>query len=359
MAAAVSEVNFERAAAGTAVVATGVVEKATSTTTLRKAPGFFKDFKKACVNKLQELLKSSDTTEVRPSFLVPCVDKETGFTALTENKRAHAKGDDAEIKIFNALYRFGKEESHLMLVLTKFSFKEFTKTLDAMKRSKVKTLFPSFTDFEADFIIIHNEVGVIIIEAKAINRFDSHRYRESAKQLKNVEKFIKKILHWIESDIPIFNVVAFPNSNQGSIPDSDYINLHSEHLKNAQAFGNWWDQFPTKQFSTKDRKKLLQLAAILLVKNFSLVSKRLPVSRRSLVNTFRSTKERKRRKKRKRRMKRKGRRLRRRRRKKKRRKKKRKLRNKKTRRKKRKPKPKSRIRRKIKTPHKRSLGYRW
>ena len=149
----------------------------------------------------------------------------------------------------------------------------------------------------------------------------------------------------IVKTIPIFKIFAFPNANQGSKHYSGYINLHSQHLKNAQAFGNWWNQFPTKQFSTEE---LLHLAAVLLV----LASKcQLVIFRRY---TF---KKRKRRKKRIRRMKRKGRRLRRRKRKKKkkiRRKKKRKMRNKKTRRKK--WRPKSRTRRKIKTPHKQSLG---
>lgn len=160
----------------------------------------------------------------------------SGSVPLSKSEEVDVKGDDAELRIFRALDKFGREDNQPMFVLTKFEFKEFTKQvlLGKLPAENVDSLFASLsiTDLsrEIDFLVVHKRAGVVLIEVKATEKFKSNRYLDAKKQLEVAEKFIRALLNTMGITLPVYKVIAMPNMAYPGRDAADYIDLRKQHL---------------------------------------------------------------------------------------------------------------------------------
>ena len=223
---------------------------------------YFGDLEVACDAYLCRLFpewKKADRTYMFPPvfpfrYIAP-TGKASGAVPLSKSEKVDVKGDEAELRIFRALDKFGRQESQPMTVLTKFEFKEFIREvlLRKLPVESVDALFTStrlsHTDLsrEIDFLVVHRRAGVVLIEVKATEKFKTNRYLDAKKQLEVAEKFIQALFNTMGITLPVYKVIAMPNVTDLGRDAAGYIDLRKEHLVSGdddcddiRLFASWW-----------------------------------------------------------------------------------------------------------------------
>ncbi|XP_068696005.1 uncharacterized protein [Montipora foliosa] len=203
--------------------------------------------------------KEADRTYMFPPvfpfrYIAP-TGKASGAVPLSKSEEVDVKGDEAELRIFRALDKFGRQESQPMTVLTKFEFKEFIREvlLRKLPVESVDDLFASMTltdsdlSREIDFLVVHRRAGVVLIEVKATEKFKTNRYLDAKKQLEVAEKFIQALFKAMRITLPVYKVIAMPNVTDVGRDAAGYIDLRKEHLVRGEdecddirLFASWW-----------------------------------------------------------------------------------------------------------------------
>ena len=244
---------------------------------------YFCIFEEACeeyLNRLWPDWKTSDRTYMFPPafpfrYIAP-TGAASGAVGLSKSEELDIKGDSAELRIFRALDKYGRETNQPMLVITKFEFQEFIDQvlLQNLPSEYVQSLFAdlSETDLsrEIDFLIVHRRIGVILIEVKATEKFKKNRYLDAKTQLQVGEKFVKALLKAKVLDIPVYRVIAMPNVVDEGRSANDFIDLRKIHLgmtddgedDNLQHFEMWWKQHFTERSFEEEKEKLLSLISV-------------------------------------------------------------------------------------------------
>ena len=244
---------------------------------------YFCIFEEACeeyLNRLWPDWKTSDRTYMFPPafpfrYTAP-TGAASGAVGLSKSEELDIKGDSAELRIFRALDKYGRETNQPMLVITKFQFQEFIDQvlLQNLPSEYVQSLFAdlSETDLsrEIDFLIVHRRIGVILIEVKATEKFKTNRYLDAKRQLQVGEKFVQALLTAKDLDIPVYRVVAMPNVVDEGRNANDFIDLRKIHLgmtddeedDNLQHFELWWKQHFTERSFEEEKEKLLSLISV-------------------------------------------------------------------------------------------------
>ena len=244
---------------------------------------YFCIFEEACeeyLNRLWPDWKTSDRTYMFPPafpfrYTAP-TGAASGAVGLSKSEELDIKGDSAELRIFRALDKYGRETNQPMLVITKFEFQEFIDQvlLQNLPSEYVQSLFAdlSETDLsrEIDFLIVHRRIGVILIEVKATEKFKTNRYLDAKRQLQVGEKFVQALLTAKDLDIPVYRVIAMPNVVDEGRNANDFIDLRKIHLgltdddedDNLPHFEMWWKQHFTKRSFEEEREKLLNLISV-------------------------------------------------------------------------------------------------
>ena len=244
---------------------------------------YFCIFEEACeeyLNRLWPDWKTSDRTYMFPPafpfrYIAP-TGAASGAVGLSKSEELDIKGDSAELRIFRALDKYGRETNQPMLVITKFQFQEFIDQvlLQNLPSEYVQSLFAdlSETDLsrEIDFLIVHRRTGVILIEVKATEKFKTNRYLDAKRQLQVGEKFVQALLTAKDLDIPVYRVVAMPNVVDEGRNANDFIDLRKIHLgmtddeedDNLQHFELWWKQHFTERSFEEEKEKLLSLISV-------------------------------------------------------------------------------------------------
>lgn len=108
----------------------------------------------------------------------------------------------------------------------------------------------NITEQETDIIIVHREVGIILVEIKSSDN------KQSKKQLDKSEKLLKKLHNEASKDYPeakitqtelekvIRKVTALPHKHMKSYssdPASRYYELGKNNLESFDCFNTWWD----------------------------------------------------------------------------------------------------------------------
>lgn len=223
---------------------------------------YFYDLEEACDAYLCRLFsdwKITDRTYMFPPTFPFRYTGPTGVASgavrLSKSEEVDVKGDEAELRIFRALDKFGREDNQPMFVLTKFEFKEFIKEVLSRKLpvESVDSLFASLSETdlsrEIDFLVVHKRVGVILIEVKATEKFRTNRYLDAKKQLEVGEKFIQALLKAMGITLPVYKVIAMPNVADPGRDSAGYIDLRKHHLVvddddsvDVQLFSRWWKE---------------------------------------------------------------------------------------------------------------------
>ena len=244
---------------------------------------YFCIFEEACeeyLNRLWPDWKTSDRTYMFPPafpfrYIAP-TGAASGAVGLSKSEELDIKGDSAELQIFRALDKYGRETNQPMLVITKFQFQEFIDQvlLQNLPSEYVQSLFAdlSETDLsrEIDFLIVHRRIGVILIEVKATEKFKTNRYLDAKRQLQVGEKFVQALLTAKDLDIPVYRVIAMPNVVDEGRSANDFIDLRKIHLglteddedDNLPHFEMWWKQHFTERSFEEEIEKLLSLISV-------------------------------------------------------------------------------------------------
>lgn len=202
------------------------------------------------------------------------VGEASGGTLLSDIETASFNGDTAELNIFHALEKFGRETKQPMFVLTQLKFKELTKEVLQQILPADHPTLTQLQDLEGeiDFLIVHRQIGVILIEVKATAEFKKQQHNAAKKQLKSGEKVIKDLLHGIadneETSIPVYKVTAMPNvvdRQDRARAHGEFINLRQGHLGSEEDFQCWWrEHFAEKEFASHQQQELQKLISILV-----------------------------------------------------------------------------------------------
>lgn len=144
---------------------------------------YFSDLVQACEDHFSRIypdyVDSSDHDTVMcpavfPFGYIAPTGQASGAIPLTNMEKASIDGDNAELKIFHMLEKFGKETKQPMFVLSQVKITEFIKNV---LRQKLAADHPILmgnllnSSGEIDFLIIHQQIGVILIEVKALKKF--------------------------------------------------------------------------------------------------------------------------------------------------------------------------------------------
>ena len=143
----------DRAALGTSYTITIVkdeVAMASSFTVQGPANESLCNLEVACDASLCRLFpewKRTDRTYMFPPIFPFRYIAPTGEASGAVPLSKDVKGDEAELRMFRALDKFGREDNQPMFVLTKFEFKEFTKQvlLGKLPTETVDSLFASLS----------------------------------------------------------------------------------------------------------------------------------------------------------------------------------------------------------------------
>ena len=262
------------------------------------------DLEKACTTYLSRHCAGWQQWLNQPYFFPPLfpvryiapTGQASGAVQLTKSEEQDVKGDEAELKLFNALERFGREKNQPMFVLTKLECNEFMRkaievaeaSLSESPKSANKSAEIMGTQeqgpnvwleelkrpFEVDVLVIHRHVGIILFEVKAIPQFKSSRYLDAKKQVDAAECIVQALLKFknLSDVIPVYKVVALPNVTTPGKSSGGYFDIRCHDLEagNGNSMDDWWAQLPKKQFNEMQEHVLLQLVALFVGQRASL-----------------------------------------------------------------------------------------
>jgi len=121
---------------------------------------------------------------------------------------------------------------------------------------------------ELDFVIVHRQIGVILVEAKATPKFIKKEHRKAKTQLRNGEEMIQALtsLNGIGIDLPVYKVIAMPNVSDRGWSTSDFINLREIDVRSHGDFQRWWriHFVEVTWFGSSEQEKIQRLIAILV-----------------------------------------------------------------------------------------------
>lgn len=246
---------------------------------LTKGPAgqYSSDLAKACEDHFARIYPKCVNSEDHGTVMCPPVfsfgyvaptGQASGATTLSKIEQDTLRGDDAELKIFHMLEKFGKSTNQPMFVFTQLKISEFIKTILRLKLPADHAIFNSplipGKDLEIiDFLIIHRKIGVILVEVKAALNFSNSVQRKAKSQLQNAEKIIHALLQQDvkhEIAIPVYKVIAMPNVNDRCYESEIFINLREITVRSVDNFMSWWEKgFPEKKFGRHDKCKVQNL----------------------------------------------------------------------------------------------------
>ncbi|KAK2567942.1 hypothetical protein P5673_007835 [Acropora cervicornis] len=190
----------------------------------------------------------------------------SGAKALTRVEEDTIRGDNAELKIFQLLEKYGQNTKQPMFVLTQLKLSEFSKNvLQQVLPADHPVLSKNFNG-EIDFVIIHRRIGVILMEVKSKDKFSKSLQGEARKQVQKGEEIIHALLqadHRTGISIPVYKVIAMPNVADECRGNSDFIGLRGVHVRSDDHFNSWWkSMFVETEFEPEKQQKLQHLISV-------------------------------------------------------------------------------------------------
>ena len=240
----------------------------------------YKSFKKANFDYMEQNFpgwqEEKKTFEIPPRY----ESKSRYMSQRRANNRTQSRSDDsdrrgeqAEVKVVNMFTQYGRTHAQPMFVFHSFKFEKLVST---WKRLKLK-LGIQLSSKETDVIIVHRNIGVIVVEIKAMERCQKNTYKKVMVQVENTEKLLNKLScvcsrkvvkkisdsqsynnamsQLVESAekshnkapvharILVKKVIACPSLQVSELTQSnsrEFIYLCKDDLKSELDFANWW-----------------------------------------------------------------------------------------------------------------------
>ena len=236
----------------------------------------FVDLMKACEDHFSRIYPECVNSEDHKTIMCPPVfpfgytaptGEASGATWLTDMERKHVNGDTAELKIFHILEKFGQETMQSMFVLTKVNILDFIKNVLRQKLLADHPILGENLEGEIDFLIIHRQIGVILIEVKATEKFSKSLQGKAKKQLQTGEKIIHALLHANheqEISIPVYKVIAMPDVSDDCRESPNFINLRKTNVRSDGDFISCWKmKFAKKaEFNCHEKREIQNLISV-------------------------------------------------------------------------------------------------
>ena len=136
----------------------------------------------------------------------------------------------AEESVVYAFYNYGCKHAQPMFIFHGVKLDKISQQQHGKKKNN---------SGESDIIIVHREIGIILVETKSMETFNKDTYRKAKDQLNDAEEFLKTIeLGQHARRVPVLKVIACPKLRRNpSRKLSQYIDLRKEDLNE---FDDWW-----------------------------------------------------------------------------------------------------------------------
>ena len=136
----------------------------------------------------------------------------------------------AEESVVYAFYNYGCKHAQPMFIFHGVKLDKISQQQHGKKKNN---------SGESDIIIVHREIGIILVETKSMETFNKDSYRKAKDQLNDAEEFLKTIeLGQHARRVPVLKVIACPKLRRNpSRKLSQYIDLRKEDLNE---FDDWW-----------------------------------------------------------------------------------------------------------------------
>lgn len=247
---------------------------------------YFSDLVKACEDHFSRIFSDYVNSEDHDTVMCPVVfpfgyvaptGQASSANPLSDIEKASIDGDTAELKIFHMLEKFGKETNQPMFVLTQVKISEFIKDV---LRQKLPADHPILAqrnlEGEIDFLIIHRQVGVILVEVKAAKKFSKSLQGKAQKQLQVGKEIIHALLHanHKEITIPVYKVIAMPNLGDSGRENPNFISLRKINVQSDVDFVLWWENnFSKMTFGSHEKREIQNLINIFVGQKCEVSSK--------------------------------------------------------------------------------------
>ena len=186
-------------------------------------------------------------------YKAPTEEKAAGYSKSMKKIEHTIKGDEAEQSVFRALADSGEP----MFVIRDLKLSPFLQSI--VQREITKKEYR-----QLDFVIIHWNIGVLLVEVK--HKDSKNNYLKGMDELANGERIIKDVIAALQSkrartQIPVYKIYAAPNDelkNVGSICTL----LDSTNLKNIP---DWLkSNFSIGTFNEDHQELLHKLCSVLV-----------------------------------------------------------------------------------------------
>ena len=165
--------------------------------------------------------------------------EETPNETIFQNEKRQVSDDRrsqlAEESVVYAFYDYGYNHAQPMFIFHGVKLGKSSQRQHEKKKNN---------SGESDIIIVHREIGIILVETKSMENFSKDTYRKAKDQLNDAEKFVEKhVEQHVELGqhprrVPVFKVIACPKLKRNpSQNPSQYIDLRKEDLSK---FDDWW-----------------------------------------------------------------------------------------------------------------------
>ena len=144
----------------------------------------------------------------------------------------------AEQKVVEAFREHGYLQKEPMFLFHSFKFENLT----SFKRHHgLLETDEQIVNQETDLIVLHRDIGVILVETKGVDAFNNRVYKKAGDQLEKAEKLLNS-LHSVPKNL-VKKVFAFPNLSKKNMQiPSDSVSDKIIHLleNDMMDFTNWW-----------------------------------------------------------------------------------------------------------------------
>lgn len=235
----------------------------------RKMP--WKDFQAASLEYCRKVVFGSANHSLERGIMLPptCPKRVVGPTGdasgsfqrmkfikaeKIQGKMDDFKGDQAMFKVWSAIEQIRHQVPNLICI-AEFDFNQQLRTFLSKFGIQLKNVKG---DYAADFLIVHREKGIFIVEVKSAEDYDAgfNHYLQgkgsSIPKMQNMEDGLNGILE-IAGNIQMMirKIVAFPNCIMKEKPDTflrKYICLDASAVEDPI---KWWDKISNAPNDTK------------------------------------------------------------------------------------------------------------
>ena len=171
----------------------------------------------------------------RSDWYMPEQGSEIPARPYTDQEIIDRSGKLAEEEVVRKFAEYGTLHKQPMFILHNFNFEALANLIKERNSRKMININKMK---EKDIIIVHRDIGIILVETKSMKTFHNGTYRSAKKQLDDIVHKLKVLCPNLidEEKGVVKKVIACPNLEEWAC-GNDYVDLRKYNLSD---FTNWW-----------------------------------------------------------------------------------------------------------------------